>query len=115
MFGHRGTLFAGDWCNKSAESEAGPREAWHDIHCRIEGPACRDVMRNFEERWRRQARHACCACLHTTCDCGGCILRTLYAPVYVVLLCVLSCLRMVLPLCVKKATLTQQHCKRATM
>lgn len=58
---HRRSVFRGDWCNKSADpddapSGMGPREAWHDIHCRIEGPACRDVMRNFEERWLRQVR-----------------------------------------------------------
>jgi phospholipase D1/2 len=32
----------------------GPREPWHDIHCRIEGPAAWDVLHNFEQRWRKQ-------------------------------------------------------------
>ncbi|XP_062215434.1 phospholipase D alpha 1-like [Phragmites australis] len=32
----------------------GPREPWHDIHCRVEGPATWDVLENFEQRWRRQ-------------------------------------------------------------
>ncbi|GBF94843.1 phospholipase D gamma [Raphidocelis subcapitata] len=41
----------------------GPREPWHDIHARIEGPAAYDVMVNFIERWSKQAgarnqRHA---------------------------------------------------------
>ncbi|CAL4067307.1 unnamed protein product [Meganyctiphanes norvegica] len=36
-------------------SESGPREPWHDIHSRIEGPLAYDVMKNFEERWRKQA------------------------------------------------------------
>jgi phosphatidylserine/phosphatidylglycerophosphate/cardiolipin synthase-like enzyme len=56
---HRNTIFKDDWHNSSAPPESaadglGPRQAWHDIHCRIEGPACHDVMRNFEERWLRQ-------------------------------------------------------------
>ncbi|CAL4990567.1 unnamed protein product [Urochloa decumbens] len=34
--------------------KGGPREPWHDIHCRVEGPAARDVLDNFEQRWRRQ-------------------------------------------------------------
>ncbi|CAA2980003.1 phospholipase D beta 1-like [Olea europaea subsp. europaea] len=28
-----------------------PREPWHDLHCRIDGPAAYDVLTNFEERW----------------------------------------------------------------
>ncbi|RCV39099.1 hypothetical protein SETIT_8G196400v2 [Setaria italica] len=32
----------------------GPREPWHDIHCKIEGPAAWDVLHNFEQRWRKQ-------------------------------------------------------------
>jgi phospholipase D1/2 len=70
VFGHRDTLFVGDWCNKSADgSERGPREGWHDIHCRLEGPACRDVMRNFEERWRRQVRLSLASRLHPAPTC----------------------------------------------
>ncbi|XP_072971350.1 phospholipase D alpha 1-like [Typha angustifolia] len=34
--------------------KGGPREPWHDIHCRIEGPAAWDVLYNFEQRWRKQ-------------------------------------------------------------
>ncbi|KAK4365038.1 hypothetical protein RND71_016396 [Anisodus tanguticus] len=34
--------------------DGGPREPWHDIHCRIEGPAAWDVLFNFEQRWRKQ-------------------------------------------------------------
>ncbi|KAK1440542.1 hypothetical protein QVD17_06371 [Tagetes erecta] len=33
-----------------------PREPWHDLHCRIEGPAAYDVLINFEQRWRRATR-----------------------------------------------------------
>lgn len=28
-----------------------PREPWHDLHSRIEGPAAYDLLKNFEERW----------------------------------------------------------------
>lgn len=41
--------FAGSSINKG-----GPREPWHDIHCRLEGPAAWDVLRNFEQRWKKQ-------------------------------------------------------------
>lgn len=36
--------------------QGGPREPWHDVHSRIEGPAAWDVHFNFEQRWRRQAK-----------------------------------------------------------
>lgn len=35
-------------------SASGPREPWHDIHSRIEGPAAIDVLQNFQERWNKQ-------------------------------------------------------------
>lgn len=35
-------------------TKGGPREPWHDIHCRLEGPVAWDVLYNFEQRWRRQ-------------------------------------------------------------
>lgn len=31
----------------------GPRQPWHDLHCKIEGPAAYDVLENFEQRWRK--------------------------------------------------------------
>ncbi|KAF8034632.1 hypothetical protein BT93_C0826 [Corymbia citriodora subsp. variegata] len=34
--------------------KGGPREPWHDIHCRLEGPAAWDVLYNFEQRWKKQ-------------------------------------------------------------
>ncbi|KAH1073644.1 hypothetical protein J1N35_025972 [Gossypium stocksii] len=35
-----------------------PREPWHDMHCKIDGPAAYDVLVNFEERWLKAAKPA---------------------------------------------------------
>ncbi|XVE71452.1 hypothetical protein DITRI_Ditri10aG0151700 [Diplodiscus trichospermus] len=35
-------------------AKGGPREPWHDMHCRLEGPVAWDVLFNFEQRWRKQ-------------------------------------------------------------
>lgn len=40
----------------SSIEKGGPREPWHDIHCKLEGPIAWDVLYNFEQRWLRQAR-----------------------------------------------------------
>jgi len=48
----------GDFRNSNAKStppHTGPREPWHDIHCKVEGPIARDVLENFIERWEKQA------------------------------------------------------------
>ncbi|KAL6551292.1 Phospholipase D [Orobanche minor] len=34
--------------------KVGPREPWHDIHSRLEGPVAWGVLLNFEQRWRKQ-------------------------------------------------------------
>lgn len=34
----------------------GPRQPWHDLHCRIDGPAAYDVLTNFEQRWRKATK-----------------------------------------------------------
>ncbi|KAL9167475.1 hypothetical protein ABFS82_05G100600 [Erythranthe guttata] len=31
----------------------GPRQPWHDLHCKIEGPAAYDMLKNFEQRWKK--------------------------------------------------------------
>eukprot|EP00891_Asterochloris_glomerata_P005063 jgi/Astpho2/5063/fgenesh1_pm.00071_%23_10_t len=41
-----------DTCETCA---AGPRQPWHDIHCRLEGPVAWDVYHNFVQRWKQQA------------------------------------------------------------
>ncbi|XP_058086956.1 phospholipase D beta 1-like [Magnolia sinica] len=33
-----------------------PREPWHDLHCRIDGPAAYDILTNFEERWAKASK-----------------------------------------------------------
>ncbi|XP_042488530.1 phospholipase D alpha 1-like [Macadamia integrifolia] len=38
----------------SSIRKGGPREPWHDIHCRLEGPIAWDVLYNFEQRWWKQ-------------------------------------------------------------
>ncbi|KAL0354792.1 UNVERIFIED_CONTAM: Phospholipase D alpha 1 [Sesamum radiatum] len=39
---------------EAAITKGGPREPWHDIHSRLEGPIAWDVLFNFEQRWRKQ-------------------------------------------------------------
>lgn len=39
----------------NVSKEKGPREPWHDIHCRVDGGIARDVAEYMEERWRGQA------------------------------------------------------------
>lgn len=34
----------------------GPREPWHDLHSKIDGPAAYDVLTNFEERWLKASK-----------------------------------------------------------
>ena len=51
------SLHAGDFyqnCTLGATAECGPREPWHDIHAKVEGPVAVDVMTNFTDRWIQQ-------------------------------------------------------------
>lgn len=47
------TVHKDDYHNSTfSDPSAGcPRQPWHDLHCRIDGPAVYDVLTNFEERW----------------------------------------------------------------
>uniref|UniRef100_A0A7N0RFY7 phospholipase D n=1 Tax=Kalanchoe fedtschenkoi TaxID=63787 RepID=A0A7N0RFY7_KALFE len=57
LFGDLDTVFADDYHNPTFSSRAnGPRQPWHDLHCRIEGPAAYDVLTNFEQRWRKSSQ-----------------------------------------------------------
>lgn len=60
LFEGRDTVHKDDWYNECippVRTEC-VRQPWHDVHARIEGSAARDVMRNFEERWRSQCSDA---------------------------------------------------------
>ncbi|KAJ4789028.1 Phospholipase D [Rhynchospora pubera] len=35
----------------------GPRVPWHDLHCKIDGPAAYDVLANFVDRWFKAAEY----------------------------------------------------------
>ncbi|KAI3713377.1 hypothetical protein L1987_71954 [Smallanthus sonchifolius] len=52
LFSTLNTLHKDDYHNPNyTGSTAGcSREPWHDLHCRIEGPAAYDVLKNFEEQ-----------------------------------------------------------------
>ncbi|GMN49529.1 hypothetical protein TIFTF001_018683 [Ficus carica] len=48
------TVFDNDYHNPTFPANAhGPRQPWHDLHCKIDGPAAYDVLTNFEQRWRK--------------------------------------------------------------
>ena len=42
---------------KNPQALVGPREPWHDIHSKVEGPIAQDVFTNFHERWRKQCKN----------------------------------------------------------
>uniref|UniRef100_A0ACD5WVE9 Uncharacterized protein n=1 Tax=Avena sativa TaxID=4498 RepID=A0ACD5WVE9_AVESA len=53
LFRTLSTLHKGDYYNPNyaVTDDRGPREPWHDLHSKIDGPAAFDVLKNFEERW----------------------------------------------------------------
>ncbi|XP_062199434.1 phospholipase D alpha 1-like [Phragmites australis] len=59
LFGDLDTTYLRDFMQNNYKhaclQRGGPREPWHDVHCRLEGPAAWDVLANFEQRWRKQA------------------------------------------------------------
>lgn len=51
------TVFEGDFHNPTfPANQKAPRQPWHDLHCRIDGPAVYDVLINFEQRWRKATK-----------------------------------------------------------
>ncbi|XP_071700524.1 phospholipase D delta-like [Rutidosis leptorrhynchoides] len=57
LFRDLDTVFATDFHNPTYSSgTSAPRQPWHDLHCRIDGPAAYDVLTNFEQRWRKATR-----------------------------------------------------------
>ncbi|XP_010029630.2 phospholipase D delta [Eucalyptus grandis] len=57
LFRDLDTVFKDDFHNPTFPAGMkAPRQPWHDLHCRIEGPAAYDVLMNFEQRWRKATR-----------------------------------------------------------
>ncbi|KAL6995918.1 phospholipase D [Sarracenia purpurea var. burkii] len=57
LFRDLNTVFQGDYHNPTfAAGTKGPRQPWHDLHCKIEGPAAYDVLKNFEQRWKKATK-----------------------------------------------------------
>ncbi|KAL3639008.1 hypothetical protein CASFOL_016915 [Castilleja foliolosa] len=57
LFGDLDTVFQDDFHNPTiSPGSNGPRQPWHDLHCKIEGPAAYDVLTNFEQRWRKATK-----------------------------------------------------------
>ncbi|XP_065855479.1 phospholipase D delta [Euphorbia lathyris] len=57
LFRDLDTTFKGDFHNPTFPAAMkAPRQPWHDLHCRIDGPAAYDVLINFEQRWRKATR-----------------------------------------------------------
>ena len=65
LFSTLRTVHDGDFRNRNIKKEEptsehiGPREPWHDIHSKVEGPVAKDVLMNFIERWRQQGTREC--------------------------------------------------------
>ncbi|KAL5210828.1 hypothetical protein ABZP36_006451 [Zizania latifolia] len=54
------TLHKEDYYNPNFAlvDDRGPREPWHDLHAKIDGPAAYDVLQNFEERWLKASKRS---------------------------------------------------------
>ncbi|KAI5068730.1 hypothetical protein GOP47_0017075 [Adiantum capillus-veneris] len=58
LFKDLSTTFADDFHSPtfSKADSSGPRQPWHDLHCKIERAAAYDVYRNFEQSWWKAAK-----------------------------------------------------------
>ncbi|XP_078170093.1 phospholipase D delta-like [Carex rostrata] len=57
LFKDLNTVFKSDIHNPTLTVNGnGPRQPWHDLHCKIEGPAAYDILTNFEQRWRKATK-----------------------------------------------------------
>ncbi|KAK3126786.1 hypothetical protein QOZ80_7AG0562520 [Eleusine coracana subsp. coracana] len=57
LFKDLDTVFKDDFHNPTFPvNKHGPRQPWHDLHCKIEGPAAYDILTNFEQRWRKSVK-----------------------------------------------------------
>ncbi|XVE82422.1 hypothetical protein DITRI_Ditri16bG0003500 [Diplodiscus trichospermus] len=51
------TIFKDDFHNPTfSVGTKAPRQPWHDLHSKIEGPAAYDVLINFEQRWMKSTK-----------------------------------------------------------
>ncbi|XP_059442018.1 phospholipase D beta 1-like [Corylus avellana] len=53
------TVHKGDYNNPTFKEPAAvgcPRQPWHDLHSRIDGPAACDILINFKERWLKASK-----------------------------------------------------------
>ncbi|KAL6893728.1 hypothetical protein ACP4OV_007826 [Aristida adscensionis] len=54
LFKDLDTVFKKDFHNPTFPvNTCGPRQPWHDLHCKVEGPAAYDILTNFEQRYRK--------------------------------------------------------------
>ncbi|XP_077231163.1 phospholipase D delta-like [Tasmannia lanceolata] len=56
LFHDLDTVFENDFHNPTFATGKCPRQPWHDLHCKIEGPAAYDVLTNFEQRWGKATK-----------------------------------------------------------
>lgn len=57
LFKDLDTVFNEDFHNPTfPPGSKAPRQPWHDLHCKIEGPAAYDVLINFEQRWKKATK-----------------------------------------------------------
>ncbi|XP_050241649.1 phospholipase D delta-like isoform X3 [Quercus robur] len=57
LFRDLDTVFQNDYRNPTFPAGTkSPRQPWHDLHCRVEGPAAYDVLINFEQLWRKATK-----------------------------------------------------------
>lgn len=57
LFRDLDTVFQDDYHNPTfSAGTKGPRQPWHDWHCKIEGPAAYDILTNFEQRWKKASK-----------------------------------------------------------
>ncbi|KAI5658646.1 hypothetical protein M9H77_27439 [Catharanthus roseus] len=46
-----------DSMNEELDRRKYPRMPWHDVHCALWGPPCRDIARHFVQRWNHAKRN----------------------------------------------------------
>ncbi|XVE94485.1 hypothetical protein REPUB_Repub02eG0013100 [Reevesia pubescens] len=57
LFRDLNTVFRDDYHNPTfSAGTKGPRQPWHDLHCKVEGPAAYDILTNFEQRWKKATK-----------------------------------------------------------